>query len=144
MDNVKIRTAGTIGILKKMKEAAIVNRTEAAEILRIHAQELQDKSESYQELKVMEALGFAIAFLEGMKEEREYASFAWNKRTEKYEMVGRPVLNELLCRNRFQEQVDKKWIGDWIDGQDSKIMMRVISSDYGKWEELGEGGKNGN
>ena len=66
----------------------------------------------------------------------EYAAFAWNKEKEEYAQIGRPVMTEQLCRNRFKEHVEKGWLASCYDSGNVIYKKRSISELYGDWVDL--------
>lgn len=73
----------------------------------------------------------------------EYAAFAWNKESEKYEQIGRPVTTEELCRKRFKECVDKNWLMKCYDTGKVMFRKRIYAIFEGTWEEIKEAESDG-
>lgn len=63
----------------------------------------------------------------------EYAAFAWNKEKEEYAQIGRAVMTEQLCRNRFKERVEKGQLASCYDSGNVIYKKRSISELYGDW-----------
>ena len=70
--------------------------------------------------------------------DEEYAAFGYNKETEQYEPIGRPVGNELLCRGRLNEAIEKGWISKNIDSSKVIIRKRQVVTCYGDWGPIKE------
>lgn len=66
--------------------------------------------------------------------EIEYAAFVWSKKTETYQIYGRPMASEILCKKRFQEAVKKNWIPKHLDSKDVIFKKRSVSVITGNWE----------
>lgn len=66
----------------------------------------------------------------------EYAAFVWNKEKEEYSQIGRAVATEQLCRNRFNERVERSLLEPCYDYEDVIYKKRSISELYGDWVEL--------
>lgn len=70
--------------------------------------------------------------------EFEYAAFAWNADKQEYEQIGRPVMNEKLCRERFKECVEKGWLMKCYDTGKVIFKKRTVSVVRTGWEEMKE------
>lgn len=68
--------------------------------------------------------------------EYEYAAFAWNTELNGYEQMGRAVLSELLCRNRFEEYVKKGWFRPCYNPEKVLFKKRLVSTIHTKWEAI--------
>lgn len=66
--------------------------------------------------------------------EMEYAAFVWNKETERYQIYGRPMATEALCKKRFHEAVEKKCLPQYLDSKDVILKKRSVSVITGNWE----------
>lgn len=64
----------------------------------------------------------------------EYAAFAWSKKEQKYEQIGRAVGSELLCRNRYMEQAKTEFFQQIYDESKVVFKKRKISVVCGEWE----------
>lgn len=67
--------------------------------------------------------------------EYEYAAFCWNTKSKMYEQMGRPVMNERLCKARYKEFVDKGWFNECYDIAKVIFKRRLVSVLYADWEE---------
>lgn len=65
-----------------------------------------------------------------------YAAFAWNMKKKEYAQMGRAVITEQLCRNRFAERVESGLLESFYDAGNVIFKRRGISELYGDWEEL--------
>ncbi len=68
----------------------------------------------------------------------EYAAFVWNTDSQKYELAGRPVHTESLCRSRFNEFAEKGWLVHWLDTSKVIFKKRAVSVLCTEWEEIKE------
>lgn len=66
----------------------------------------------------------------------EYAAFALNTDTKEYIQIGRAVMTEQLCRNRFQELADDDALAPCYDTDCVVIKRRLVSGFNGEWENL--------
>lgn len=66
----------------------------------------------------------------------EYAVFVWNNEREEYEQIGRPVMTEVLCRNRFKEYAEKGWLMKCYDTSRVIFKKRIVAVFEGTWEEI--------
>lgn len=64
----------------------------------------------------------------------EYAAFTWNKKTQKYEQIGRSVASELLCRNRYMEYAKTEHFQQNHDVEKVIFKKRTLSIVCGEWE----------
>lgn len=65
----------------------------------------------------------------------EYAVFVWNKEKE-YAQIGRTVITEQLCRNRFKERVEKRQLASCYDSGNVIYKKRSISELHDDWVGL--------
>jgi len=65
-----------------------------------------------------------------------YAAFAWNMEKKEYAQIGRAVITEQLCRNRFAECVKSGLLESFYDAGNVIFKRRSISELYGDWEDL--------
>lgn len=70
--------------------------------------------------------------------EYEYAAFAWNTKEQKYEQLGRAVMTERLCRERFREYAEKGWFMDSYDTNRVVFKKRLTVVLQTKWERIKE------
>lgn len=68
--------------------------------------------------------------------EYEYAAFAWNTQANGYEQMGRAVLSEELCRNRFDEYMRKGWFRSCYNPEKVIFKKRLVSTVHTKWEAI--------
>ena len=113
-----------------------MDRNDAAEALRTHAEFLKNSWKPYPDGKVLEAIGFAMSVLGSGCSEYEYAMFSWNTKTEKYEQMGRPMMSKSLARDRFYEGVQKGWFSKCYDTSRTVMKRRMITTFASEWEEL--------
>ncbi|MFG6324450.1 MAG: hypothetical protein K1W41_24690 [Lachnospiraceae bacterium] len=66
----------------------------------------------------------------------EYAAFVLNTDTKEYTQIGRPVMTEQLCRNRFQELTDGDAPDPCYDTACVVIKRRLVSEFNGEWDNL--------
>lgn len=68
--------------------------------------------------------------------EYEYAAFAWNKNLKTYEQMGRAVISEQLCRNRYEEYVNNGCFQPCYDPAKVMFQRRLIATIYEPWEPV--------
>lgn len=108
-------------------------------VLEVDMEKLAGTGLSFQkEIGLLEESGITLNSYAEAEEHSiyEYAAFVWNTDTEEYIQIGRAVMTEQLCRNRFQELADDDALDPCYDTGCVETKRRVVSEFYGEWEKL--------
>lgn len=109
-------------------------------ILEVDEDMLREKNTDIEkEMEHIEFPGMEVEqFLEisGSGVDTEYAAFGFDVDRQEYVKLGRPVHNELLCRNRLNEASEKGWIPESVDQSNIYFRKRRVVVCSEEWEAL--------